>query len=951
MDVSHWSESHLRVVNALEKCEALMPNWSDYFEPETLPERHSRWKESHELFQRELGPDAEALLLDFYTHPEAHRIAMKDGSSTIAGIVWFGRIFLEWYYLEYATPAVAQALIQRCRGLFERPVNQREDSDETFDASSLHEGNFYGLHLYPELNDCLLLLSKMCQFPNAKQFLVEVYSGAIPFNPEYLEEEVAARIQSEFDYFLGTKPEQLFGLLRQLHRDQSLTEELLLKIAQYCPWLMEGECVVQTPYVDEDEVLDESPAELVFQAAYKSLLASMLKQQLASLVEIPDWMTTLMRFWSDHVNKSLDWLALGLQKIEQAEERGESINLHYGVVRSLIAFGGLLPGETDADLHALLQRFKHSTLLQALPYAAYARTAILQIVGWQELLPLQRVLYAIAGATPSSTCPFYDIPNDDDPDTGVVDRAELQQAIEGVRPEILDEYLDILSDSGTLTNTLWLWDAFVDEDRSFIEKKLTRHMQLAIRAYGLYPVVDEAELRARYLTFKTIHKDAMKFGAERQRNTQAAVAAGLKNLAQAAGYSDENRLEWAMESQIALELVAFNQWFEADAWQVRLVIKELSLLIEVQKDGKTLKSVPAGLRKTEIYQQLRTAQETFKSQISRFRRTLENMMCMQEQVTSAELQSFLLLPSLRLMLRQLILRTETGQLGMINDEGTHLIQANGEPLPVEGTFDIAHVQHLFANRELAAWQKRIVNERRVQPFKQAFRELYVLTPAEEECVDHSLRFAGHRTEGAVTSRLLQQRQWKQSTDDGSLAYKWFGRYQQGAQIFFVEECYFLAQADTLTVDEIQFYVNQQALPLNKVDPILFSEVMRDVDLLVSVAAGEGDPPVTGSVETIQRRIELINELIIALNWKNVHCEDHFAYIEGQLAQYRIHLGSGVIHIQPGNYLCIVPAREKDEAIYLPFADADTRTAEIVSKIFLLKDDQLITDPSILSQIK
>lgn len=948
MDVSHWRESHLRVVNALEKCEALKPSWHRVYELEELLERHSCWKEANELFQHELGQDAEALLLDFYFHPAAHPIT--DSSSTIASIVCFGQSFLEWYFIESATPAFAEGLIQRSRQMLERPIENIEISDETIVSEYLQEGQLYHLYLHPKLSSCLGRLHELCQLPNVKQFLVEVYSGVIRFNTEPLPEEMSSKIESGLIYFLGHDPENLFNLLRQLQQDQSLTEELLLKIAQRCPWLMRGECIVRAPFVNDYE-RDESPAELAFQAEYKSLLSSMLKKQLGVLTNVPDWMNRLTELWSDHVNKPLYWMELGLQKIEQAEERGESINLHYGVVRSLIACAGLVPGETDDDLHALLQRFKHSTLLQALPYAAYARTSILQIVGWQELLPLQRALYAIAGATPSSTCPFYDVANDDDPDTGVVDRAELQQAIEGVRPEILDEYLDILSDSGTLTNTLWLWDAFVDEDRSFIEKKLTRHMQLAIRAYGLYPVVDEAELRARYLTFKTIHKDAMKYGAERQRNTQAAVAAGLKNLAQAAGYSDENRLEWAMESQIALELLAFNQWFEAEAWQVRLVIKELSLQIEVQKDGKTLKSVPAGLRKTEIYQQLRTAQETFKSQISRFRRTLENMMCMQEQVTAAELQSFLLLPSLRVMLRQLILRTETGQLGMLNDEGTHLIQANGEPLPLEGAFAIAHVQHLFANQELAAWQKRIVHERRVQPFKQAFRELYVLTPAEEECVDHSLRFAGHRTDGAVTSRLLQQRQWKQSTDDGSLAYKWFGCYQQGAQIFFVEECHFLAEADTLTVDEIQFYVNQQALPLNKVDPILFSEVMRDVDLLVSVASGESAHPVTGSVETIQRRIELINELILALDWKNVHCEDHFAYIEGQLAQYRIHLGSGVIHIQPGNYLCIVPAREKEEAIYLPFADADTRTAEIVSKIFLLKDDQLITDPSILSQIK
>lgn len=81
------------------------------------------------------------------------------------------------------------------------------------------------------------------------------------------------------------------------------------------------------------------------------------------------------------------------------------------------------------------------------------------------------------------------------------------------------------------------------------------------------------------------------------------------------------------------------------------------------------------------------------------------------------------------------------------------------------------------------------------------------------------------------------------------------------------------------------------------------------------------------------------------------CEGHFAYIEGKLASYKIHLGSGVIHIQPGNYLCIVPKMELNEQVYLPFADTDLRTSEIVSKIFLLLNDDKITDKSILSQIK
>jgi len=63
------------------------------------------------------------------------------------------------------------------------------------------------------------------------------------------------------------------------------------------------------------------------------------------------------------------------------------------------------------------------------------------------------------------------------------------------------------------------------------------------------------------------------------------------------------------------------------------------------------------------------------------------------------------------------------------------------------------------------------------------------------------------------------------------------------------------------------------------------------------------------------------------------------------------LGSGIIHIQPGNYLCIVPERKKEDPLYLPFADTDLRMAEILSKIFLLVSDDKITDETILEQIR
>ncbi|NED56434.1 DUF4132 domain-containing protein, partial [Micromonospora aurantiaca] len=43
--------------------------------------------------------------------------------------------------------------------------------------------------------------------------------------------------------------------------------------------------------------------------------------------------------------------------------------------------------------------------------------------------------------------------------------------------------------------------------------------------------------------------------------------------------------------------------------------------------------------------------------------------------------------------------------------------------------------------DVRAWRERIADERIRQPFKQAFREIYLLTPAEEETGTYSNRFA------------------------------------------------------------------------------------------------------------------------------------------------------------------------------------------------------------------
>jgi hypothetical protein len=141
-------------------------------------------------------------------------------------------------------------------------------------------------------------------------------------------------------------------------------------------------------------------------------------------------------------------------------------------------------------------------------------------------------------------------------------------------------------------------------------------------------------------------------------------------------------------------------------------------------------------------------------------------------------------------------------------------------------------------------------------------------------------------------------------------------------------------------------------PLSSVPPVVFSEVMRDLDLVVSVAhAGGVDPEATAS--TTQMRAALIRETARLLKLRNIEfAGDRHVVIKGTLGEYSLHLGSGNVHRRPGGALCIIPVGSQHRGrVFLPFADDDPKTAEIVSKTLLLARDQEIKDPTILEQLR
>jgi hypothetical protein len=128
-------------------------------------------------------------------------------------------------------------------------------------------------------------------------------------------------------------------------------------------------------------------------------------------------------------------------------------------------------------------------------------------------------------------------------------------------------------------------------------------------------------------------------------------------------------------------------------------------------------------------------------------------------------------------------------------------------------------------------------------------------------------------------------------------------------------------------------------------------VRHGLDLVVSIAHASGvDPEATAS--TTEMRAALIRETARLLKLTNISFAGDHALIDGRHGEYSLHLGSGTVHRRPGGAICIIPVGSQHRGrLFLPFADDDPKTAEIVSKTLLLARDHQIKDPTILEQLR
>lgn len=281
--------------------------------------------------------------------------------------------------------------------------------------------------------------------------------------------------------------------------------------------------------------------------------------------------------------------------------------------------------------------------------------------------------------------------------------------------------------------------------------------------------------------------------------------------------------------------------------------------------------------------------------------------------------------------------------------------------------------------EVAGWRDRVVASGPRQPFKQAFREVYVLTDAERATRLYSNRFAAHVLRYNQAYALMKERGW---------ASNYLGQFDEGyegtARRAFADAgltaafTHFNADETSsppayCSTDRVWFFRTgdreRTPVPLADVPPLLFSEAMRDVDLFVGVTSLALDPTwadrgtdphytywlqaafgeLTPTAEV--RRDALARLLPMLAVADRVSLDGRYVVVRGTRATYRIHIGSANVLMEPsGRYLCIVPAPGRKVAnVLLPF-EGDGLLTVILSKVALLARDDRITDPEILRQL-
>ncbi|HUU82109.1 MAG TPA: DUF4132 domain-containing protein [Phycisphaerae bacterium] len=504
-------------------------------------------------------------------------------------------------------------------------------------------------------------------------------------------------------------------------------------------------------------------------------------------------------------------------------------------------------------------------------------------------------------------------------------------------------------------------------------------------------------------------KVRVKFGT-----AQKGIEKALSATAQRVGLPRDELEEMAVPAYGLSEVGLRRERLDDYTAELRVTGTASTELAWIRPDGKRQKSVPASVKKNQAddLAELKRAAKDIQKMLPAQRERIDQLHLQQKSWPyDIWRQRYLDHPLLGTIARRLIWRFSKGKRSADGIFWDGRI-ASRESRELEWLGTGAHVElwHPIGNSSdnIRNWRRWLEDHQVRQPFKQAHREVYLLTDAERQTRVYSNRFAAHILRQHQFNALCAARGWKNKlrllVDDeyppASLSLpKWNLRAEfwvEGAGEDYGTDTNEAGVYHCLATDQVRFYPIDAAqrrahaggggyythglegsdapILLADVPSLVLSEVMRDVDLFVGVASVGNDPGWadggpdgryreywTGYAfgqlsETAQTRKQVLERLIPRLKIAG-QCSflDRFLVVRGQRRTYKIHLGSGNVLMQPDDqYLCIVPGRSAADRpvadkLHLPF-EGDRTLPIVLSKALLLAEDHKIKDETILSQI-
>lgn len=613
-------------------------------------------------------------------------------------------------------------------------------------------------------------------------------------------------------------------------------------------------------------------------------------------------------------------------------------------------------------------KINETKLVQASIYAPQWQKYISNYLGWKGLdsaiwwmhAHTKSSGYQYQNSDAESEIAKYSAVELQDFSDGAVDKTWFESAYKQLgkaRWEIIYESAKYITDGNGHRRAKLYADTLLDDlkIREVTAKVKDKRDQDYLRVYGLVPLSKtnpDKDVLARYEYLQQFKKESREFGSMRQSSEALAIRIAMENLARNAGYPDPMRLSWAMETQQIQKILSSNTQIEIDGTTVGLVIEaDGKAELVTFKDGKQLKSIPPKIKKNASVIALTGHRKTLREQWTRSRKSLEEAMVRGDEFLHAEVINLLGHPVISKHLQKLVFVSNRQETGFFN--GNELINVSGKVISLDDkqTLRIAHCVDLHRSAEWVAYQAYCFDNKLKQPFKQIFRELYIPTTDELAEKSVSRRYSGHQVQPGQTLALLKTRGWKADYEEG--LQKVFHKAGFQVKLYAMADWFSPADIESPTLETIEFHdlKDFKNIAFKDISPLIFSEVMRDIDLVVSVAhVGSTDPEASHS--SIEMRSVLLNETLRLFKLDNVAIKGSHAFIKGKLGNYSIHLGSAIVHQLPGKYLSVLPVHSQQRGrLFLPFADDDPKSAELLSKVLLFAEDHKIQDPTILSQIE